>query len=706
MKSLRSISSSRHASTLDRAALWLILLLAFALRVYRLGAQAIWWDESLSLHRATRDLGTVLANTILIQNVVTTDTLPQCYFIFLHFLVRAFGTSEFALRFFSVIANIATIPLVYALARRWLGHAAALIAALLGALSPFYVWYAQEARPYALVLFWSTLAVYALTRAFSPVIARSVPSASSGQALSGAAFFPGTAHQGRCAAKSKDRDEATPKLLGDCFAESTLSEANVLAMPNGCWIFAYLLAAIAALYTHYFAIFLFPFHAILILIFVWQRSIWRARAWIFLPALPFVSVIFLFRQVLASAASNVGTGPSFVAPEVILRDLLNSFSIGITMDWALGAWFDLAMLVLFLIGIGFPTSNFQFPASKSRFTLILLAYISIPIAGVLVLSSARPLYQNSRYLIAISPAFYLGVAAGIAALARGWRPLALAALGVFVIGAVLSLNNWYFDPRFGKDDHRAWVESLRERARPGDFLILNSPHAEELYRYYADDILPIATLPILRADGKPSPDADLTVVRDAYRNNARVWYLAMDVPFDDPDRRIEKLLQQEGILLDHAQFAGTSTEIALSLFVRALPMADARDIRYPLDHAFDGHLRLRGYDAPASIAPGARGIVKLYWQIDEPVGEDYAVSLRLIDEAGTGVGQWDATPLGNRSGSSTWESQKIIVDARAVRITVGTPPGKFRLQVVPYHSATGTALGEVVTFGEIYVAGN
>jgi hypothetical protein len=28
------------------------------------------------------------------------------------------------------------------------------------------------------------------------------------------------------------------------------------------------------------------------------------------------------------------------------------------------------------------------------------------------------------------------------------------------------------------------------------------------------------------------------------------------------------------------------------------------------------------------------------------------------------------------------------------------------LQVVPYHSATGTALGEVVTLGEIYVAGN
>src|SRR4030067_1146943 len=105
---------------LERAALILIVLLAFALRVYRLGAAAVWWDESLSVYRATRDLGTVLANTILIQNVVTTDTVPPLYFLLLHFLVPVFGTTEFALRFFSVAANVATIPLLYVLARRLL----------------------------------------------------------------------------------------------------------------------------------------------------------------------------------------------------------------------------------------------------------------------------------------------------------------------------------------------------------------------------------------------------------------------------------------------------------------------------------------------------------------------------------------------------------------------------------------------------------
>jgi hypothetical protein len=536
------------------------------------------------------------------------------------------------------------------------------IAALLAALSPFYVWYAQEARPYALVLFWSTLAVYALTRAF------------------------GVGHR----LTQIDTDK-----------ENLIGVHQRSSVPFS-WIFVYCLSAIAALYTHYFAVFLFPFHAILILILVWQTP--HRRWFCFLPALPFASIIFLVRQVLTSAAGNVSSGPYLVPLDVLLRDLLNSFSVGITMDWTQAMWIDAAMLTLFVLGVAIPNSKSRITRHASRVSI--LAYLFIPILGVQVLSLARPLYQNSRYLIAISPAFYLGVAAGIAALARWRRLLALAALGVFGIGAVLSLSNWYFDPRFGKDNHRAWAESLRERARAGDFLILNSPHTEELYRYYADDLVPMTTLPVLHADGKPSPDADRAAVRDAYRNNARIWYLAMDVPFDDPDARIEKILNQEGVLLDQAQFAGTSTEIALSLFARTLPVANASDIAHPLDLAFDGHLRLRGYAAPASIVPGGRAIVKLYWQIDEPVGEDYAVSLRLSDAAGTRVGQWDAIPLGNHSGSSTWQAKNIIVETREVLIAPSMPPGKYRWQVVPYHSATGIALGEATTLGEIFVGGN
>jgi 4-amino-4-deoxy-L-arabinose transferase-like glycosyltransferase len=663
MKILRlDVSALRRAQISERALLLLIVLMAFALRLYRLGAPAIWWDESLSVYRATRDLAAILSNVILIQNVVTYDTLPQLYFVLLHFCVNAFGASEFGLRFFSVIASVAAVPLLYALARRWLSILAARVAALLAALSPFYVYYSQEARPYALLLFASLLAVYALTRAFG-------------------------IERGRYATGATPQTNAEPAKI------------------FGRWLFAYILAAAASLHTHYYALFLFPFHAILIALLISPMRAPRAWLSVLLPAIPLALGAFLIPQITASMAGNANTGPSFVPLDIILRDLLNSFSVGVTADAAQVAFIDAALLALFAIGVVFADSKFRIPNSEFRIPLFLLAYFLIPLLGLYIASYVRPLYQNSRHLIALSPPFYLGVAAGIAALAqrRMLRVLALPALGVFLIGAASSLNNWHFDPRYGKDDHRAWAEHLRERVRADDALILNSPHTEELFRYYADDIVPVTTLPILRADGIASPEKDLAAVRETYRRYARVWYLSMHAPFDDPQGRIEKMLNDEGILLDQSDFRGASTRLALSLFVRALPTANASDIAHPMNALFDARLRLLGYDAPASIAAGARGVVNLYWMLDEPAGEDYGVSLRVVDDAGNRWGQWDAIPLGNRMGTLTWETKKIIVGAHDLPVNAGAPPGRYHLQMQVYHGATGNGIGDAVMLGDIDV---
>lgn len=623
MKNLQFQSPDRQF--LARAALVAILLLAFALRIYHLGAQAIWWDESLSVYRATRDAGTILANTIVIQNVVTVDTLPPLYFLLLHFVVLAAGTSEFALRWLSVAANVATLALLFALARRWFagrtGTAVGLIAALLGALAPFYVWYAQEARPYALVLFWSTLAVYALTRR---------------------------------------------------------------------WAVVYVIAAAAAVYTHYFALFMIPLHVALVAV----TAGWKNRRWVLLPAVPLAAAALLIPMVLSSIAGNAGSGPYFVPLEVILRDVLNSFSVGITLDPAQAVWIDAGLLALFVIGA---------VTSRAPASWLVPGYVLIPVLGMFAVTFIRPLYQNSRYLIAISPAFYLGVAAGTVALARQWRVMVIPALAIFLAGAALSLNNLYFNPQFGKDDHRAWAEYLQERARPGDFLILDSPHTEELFKYYTRTALPWASLPVLRADRVPSPEADAAAVREAYQSHARVWFLAMNVPFDDPDARIEKLLNTQGALIDRVDVPGTSTEISLALYAPALPVVDAAQIAHPLDVAFTGHLALRGYDAPQSMQAGARAIARLYWTVDEPVGEDYAVSLRLVDSNGARAAQWDGVILGNRAGTSTWQPGAVIADARDVTVAPEIAAGSYTMQVVPYHAATGAALGEVVTLGTIQV---
>ncbi len=638
-----------------RAALLFILLSAFFLRVFRLDAPALWWDESLSLYRATRDLATILANTIQIQNVVTTDLQPPLYFVALHFLTRATGVSEFALRFLTVAASLASVALLFALGARLFSARVGVLAALIGALSPFYIAYAQEARPYAFVLFWSLLAMYALARAFD-----------SGRGST------------RINADENKNDPNFPSASASKF---------------GFWILIFVFSSAAALYSHYYAIFLFPFFSILIALLIWNTP--RSKKWILLPALPFASIIFLIPIILRGAAGNVLSGPSAVALPTILFDLLNSFSVGISADAGEMLWMDAAMLAFFSIGIAVPLYPSWRAKREFRNSLLLLAYLCIPLAALQLATLYRPLYQNSRYFIALSPAFYLGVAAGIGALAARWRYAALPALAIIFFGAAMSLNNLYFVPRYGKDDHRAWAEFLRARARPGDFLILNSPHAEELYNYYARGVVPYTTLPILRVDGAPSPDADnLAILRAALQKNARVWYLTMHAPFDDPENRIEKLFDATGVLMDRNEFPGASTGIALAQYAAAMPIArDAREISTPANFRFGSSLRLVGFDAPREIEAGARGIVKLFFQLDESLGEDYGVSLRVIDDEGGAWGQWDARALGNRAGTSTWTPRAIYIHTHDLPISIGARPGNYQLRLAIYRASTGASLG-------------
>ncbi len=665
--------SLRRVLANQRILAMLIVLLAFALRAFLLGAQAIWWDESLSLYRATRDLPTILANTILIQKVVTTDLQPPLYFLILHFLVGMLGTSEFALRFLSLVANVGSVALLYVLGRRMFSPLVGSLTAMLGALSPFYVWFAQEARPYSLVLFWSLLGMYALVRAFGDrVIARACPELVEGSGS----------------------DEAIPKVSRRLLSPSGARNDMIRG-----WALLYILSTIAALYTNYYAFFLLPFHAIFILALVWRDAL--SRKSLLLPAIPALSAIFLLPLIARGAAGNVGSGPSFVPLDVILRDLLNSFTVGLTMDSSPAGWIDASMLLFFLVGVIFVNSRVtNYVLHFTPVTFLLLPTIILYIASYL-----RPLYQNSRYLIAWSPGFYLGVALGIVALGRRWRWVALPALAIFVIGAGVSLNNLYFNSRYGKDDHRAWAESLRERVHPGDFLILDSPHAEELFNYYARGIVPYTTLPVLSDFGSPASSyaADLAAVRDALARNARVWFLSMHAPFDDPDGRIEKSLKQEGVLLDWANFRGTSTDISLALYAQTLPTANPSEIARPLNYLFDSRLRLLGYDAPTEIKAGKRGVVRLFWQLDEPAGEDYGVSLRAVDESGARFGQWDSIPVGNRAGSSTWASKTIVVDAHELPIDPGTRFGSYHLQIQVYHSATNNGIGDAVVIGEFMV---
>ncbi len=161
MQVMASEKASERASV-DRSVvvaavlLLLITVLGLGLRLYRLDAQSLWYDEGFSVYLARMDLAEITART-------AADIQPPLYYYLLHGWIELWGDDELALRSLSVLFGVLTAPLMYAVAWQLMrSRLAGLLAALLVAVSPLHVWYGQEARMYTLLTFLCLLASYFL----------------------------------------------------------------------------------------------------------------------------------------------------------------------------------------------------------------------------------------------------------------------------------------------------------------------------------------------------------------------------------------------------------------------------------------------------------------------------------------------------------------------------------------------------------------
>ncbi len=123
----------------------LMLLLAFAVRLFRLDAQSFWYDEIETIRYA--------------RNLLDWDTHPPAYYALMS-LVLQVGRSEFILRFPTVLQDMLSVAVVFSLSRRLLGLKTALMAALLVGLSAALVWHAQDMRMYSQQVLSTLLVAY------------------------------------------------------------------------------------------------------------------------------------------------------------------------------------------------------------------------------------------------------------------------------------------------------------------------------------------------------------------------------------------------------------------------------------------------------------------------------------------------------------------------------------------------------------------
>ena len=125
-----------------RLVLVAITIAAFALRVHHLGRHAVWLDEAFSFHDAT---GPHWLRDLRFKDV------PPLYPLLLGAWIRFAGDGEVALRFVSVLCGTAFVAATAWTCAVLFGRRTAVWGGLVAATSPIAIYYAQEARPYALL---------------------------------------------------------------------------------------------------------------------------------------------------------------------------------------------------------------------------------------------------------------------------------------------------------------------------------------------------------------------------------------------------------------------------------------------------------------------------------------------------------------------------------------------------------------------------
>ena len=159
-----AVSAPHGLAWISRHFAWVagaLILLAGVLRCYHLGMQEVWLDEAFSA---------LLVERPAMLPLLQAESNPPLYWLLLKVFCTLFGTSPAALRALSALFGTATVAVVTLYGARVFSRPFALGAGLFVAVSPYALYYSQEARAYSLLIL---LSVLILLSCYDAVIRRS-----------------------------------------------------------------------------------------------------------------------------------------------------------------------------------------------------------------------------------------------------------------------------------------------------------------------------------------------------------------------------------------------------------------------------------------------------------------------------------------------------------------------------------------------------
>ncbi|MGN0033712.1 MAG: glycosyltransferase family 39 protein [Candidatus Limimorpha sp.] len=156
--------TNQKLSGYDRIILWIILLLSAVLRLCNLDAVPFMHDEFSALSRTCYDN----FHDLIREGVMLNDSHPAGVQVFLYLMVKVFGWNEFWLKLPFALLGVASVYLVFVVARQWFNKNVALLSAAFFSVSELFVFYSQLIRPYSPGLFFVLLLVFFWNKMLSP----------------------------------------------------------------------------------------------------------------------------------------------------------------------------------------------------------------------------------------------------------------------------------------------------------------------------------------------------------------------------------------------------------------------------------------------------------------------------------------------------------------------------------------------------------
>lgn len=460
----------------------MIILGAFAVRLYHIASQSIWFDEGWSAYAA--------AQPTLIGAFNADLTNPPLYYLLLNISARFTGDSAFGLRWFSLLFGLLVIPFSYRLAAQLFDRRAALFTALLVACSPLLWWASQEARMYTLLAVlvllaalgwhgirqgrgwhaWALLLGAELALLYShntgPVIVIWLNGVTLlawiGSALSPSPLDP-LSHKGRGALR------VSPQTISHPFAHETETGKDVkgITPPPLLWLAGQVLVGL----------------------------LW----------LPWFAARFVQVQTANSALNR--------PPELglsLLADIWQAFWAG---PWALvGA--ETLVIVLALLTLAALVTLTPWRKAPARW---LLAHVLLLTGGLILGLSVLGNELHGRYLVMLTPLLLVMLGAGLARAGRAG--MVVTAVFALLFGGVVILAQ---NPAYQHDDVRGMVRHYADTLTQGDTVLAWS-YADRYDLWYYWDRLGVTAKRVTLPEG-----ADLETIQPLLPESGgvalNIWY--------------------------------------------------------------------------------------------------------------------------------------------------------------------------------------